>query len=222
MEIGSNMRINIEKDRSYCGMMDKNIYLNFLKSRRSVRKYLPKDPPLELIDCLVETALWAPSAHNAQPWRFFIIREKGIKQKLAREMARRYQQDLERDGVERGLAVARASGSVLMFSGAPVLVVACIDMSNMDSSLDEVRQRAEEIMATQSLAAGIQNLLLGATAVGLGGCWFCAPLFCQEIVKNIIGTPKHYMPQALITLGYPDEAPNPPSRLDVDEIRKVI
>ncbi len=203
-------------------MSKKNVYLDFLKRRRSIRKYLPKEVPLELIDLILEAARWAPSAHNAQPWRFFIVSKQEMKEKLAREMAERFQQDLEKDGIPKGLAVDRAEASIKRFSASPVIIVACIDMTKMDRYPDPFRQKAEEVMATQSLAAALQTLLLSASAVGLGGCWFCAPLFCPDVVKRVTGIPDHCLPQGLITLGYPDETPTPPPRLPLDEIRKIL
>ena len=196
-------------------MNKEDVYLNFLKNRRSVRKYLPKEVPLELIECLVETATWAPSAHNAQPWRFFVIRKQKMKETLAKQMAARFQTDLIKDGVSERTAEDRARASIDRFSRAPVLIVACIDMSPMDLYPDASRQKAEEVMATQSLAAAIQNLLLSASAMGLGACWFCAPLFCPDVVKRVVGLPETYIPQGLITLGYPDENPSAPSRLSI-------
>jgi len=73
-------------------------------------------------------------------------------------------------------------------------------------------------MATQSLAAAIQNILLAAHAKGLGACWFCAPLFCQETVRRVLGMPDEVEPQALIVIGYPAEQPEPPPRKSLKEI----
>jgi F420 biosynthesis protein FbiB-like protein len=203
-------------------MPRKNVYLDFLKRRRSIRKYLAKEIPLDLIDLILETARWAPSAHNAQPWRFFVITEPQMKEKLAREMAERFQKDLEKDGIPKELACNRAKISIDRFRVSPVIIIACIDMGQMDRYPDPFRQKAEEVMATQSLAAAVQTLLLSASALGLGGCWFCAPLFCPDVVKRVTGIPDHCLPQGLITLGYPDENPIPPQRLPLDEIRKIL
>jgi coenzyme F420-0:L-glutamate ligase / coenzyme F420-1:gamma-L-glutamate ligase len=175
-----------------------------------------------LIDRILEVTRWAPSAHNAQPWQFFVVAKKKMKERLAREMAERFQSDLKQDGMPDKLAHDRARASIERFSASPVLIIACIDMRRMEQYPDSFRQRAEEIMATQSLAAAIQTLLLSASAVGLGGGWFCAPLFCPDVVKQVIGIDADYIPQGLIVLGYPDENLTPPKRLPLDEIRKII
>ncbi|MFB3886250.1 MAG: nitroreductase family protein [Thermodesulfobacteriota bacterium] len=203
-------------------MSRKNVSLNFLKRRRSIRKYLSRKVPPELIDLILETARWAPSAHNAQPWRFFVLSKPQMKEKLAREMAERFRKDLEKDGIPKELARDRAEISFDRFSASPVIIIACLDMGQMDRYPDHFRQKAEKVMATQSLAAAIQTLLLSASALGLGGCWYCAPLFCPEVVKKAIDLPDHWIPQALITLGYPDEVPVAPQRLPLDEIRKIL
>lgn len=60
------------------------MYLNFLKSRRSIRKYRPENPPLELILTSIEVARFAPSAKNSQPWRFIVVTDPEIKNKLSK------------------------------------------------------------------------------------------------------------------------------------------
>ena len=74
-------------------------YVDFIKNRRSVRNYHQKAISLDVIDSILETARWAPSAHNSQPWRFFILIKKSVRQNLIKEMARCFYQDLVNDGV---------------------------------------------------------------------------------------------------------------------------
>ncbi len=197
-------------------------FFRHLKERRSIRRYVEKPVPVELIDRVLESARWAPSAHNAQPWRFFVILKQEIKEKLAGEMAACFKADLVRDGVPERTAEEKAGTSIERFSRSPVLMVACIEMGRMDRYPDAFRQKAEETMAAQSLAAAVQNLLLSASAAGLGACWFCAPLFCPDVVKRVLGIPETSIPHGLITLGYPDEDPPAPPRLSLDEIRSIL
>jgi F420 biosynthesis protein FbiB-like protein len=73
----------------------------------------------------------------------------------------------------------------------------------MDYYPDARRQAAERLMAVQSVAMAVQNLLLAAHAEGLGACWMCAPLFCPDAVRSALSLPEDWEPQALVTLGYP-------------------
>jgi F420 biosynthesis protein FbiB-like protein len=86
-------------------------------------------------------------------------------------------------------------------------VVLCLTMADMDVYLDPQRQLAERQMSVQSVALAGQNLLLMASASGLGACWMCAPLFCPDVVREVLQLAADWEPQALITLGYPAEAP---------------
>jgi len=61
-------------------------------------------------------------------------------------------------------------------------------------------------------------MLLAAHALGLGACWFCAPLFCPDVVKKVLRLPSDLEPQALITLGFPAEEPKPPPRKPLSEV----
>jgi len=196
--------------------------LSLIKNRRSVRRYRKIKPDLSEIDRIIHCAIHAPSAHNAQPWRFCIVQNEKKKSALIEQMAARFQQDLEKDNIPQETIKRKIQRSIGLFSSAPVLIIASIDMTKMDRYPDTARQQAELTVATQSLAAAIQNLMLAAKAIDLSGCWYCAPLFCPEIVKSVLSLPDHHIPQALITLGYPSENPSVPPRSQLDEIRFIL
>jgi nitroreductase len=52
--------------------------INFLRTRRSIREYEEKKIPKEIIMEILKTAMYAPSAHNKQPWEFFVVEERKI------------------------------------------------------------------------------------------------------------------------------------------------
>jgi len=192
--------------------------IGFLKERRSIREYLPKNVPDKVLYSVLEAARWAPSAHNAQPWRFVVIKDPVLKRKLAKAMASSWKRDMSKDMVPKEARENLARASVERFSSAPVVVVPCLTMAEMDHYPDKWRRRIEFIMAVQSVAAAIQNMLLAAHAMGLGACWFCAPLFCPRTVRKMLKLPPGLEPQALITIGYPISVPNPPPRKPLKEI----
>ena len=192
--------------------------LNVLRSRRSVKEYLPKEASNEVLFQILEAGRWAPSAHNAQPWRFIIIQDSTTKQRLAKAMASRWDRDMSKNGVPKEQRESLIKASVERFENAPIIIIACLTMENMDEYPDDRRKKIEYVMAVQSVAAAIENMLLAAHDEGLGSCWFCAPLFCQDVVRKILKIPQHVDPQALITLGYPADRPTPPPRKALEEI----
>ncbi len=174
-----------------------------IRNRRSIRKYAPKQISKEDIKELLEIAGWAPSAHNAQPWRFIILEEPDLKTELSESMAKAWDADLIKDGEK--IDNSKRKANVERFTNAPSLILACLTMESMNKFKDAKRQKYERDLAMQSLGAALQNLLLMADAKGLGACWFSAPSFCKETVRKILKIPKDVEPQALIAVGYPAE-----------------
>lgn len=176
-----------------------------LYGRRSIRRFSGARVPRSIIMEVVNAAIWAPSAHNRQPWRFAVIEDGHTRRSLASAMADRLRSDLARDELPPDVIEADASRSYTRLTGAPVLVVLCLTMRDMDTYPDPIRTDHEHTMAVQSTAMAGQNLLLSAHAHGLGACWMCAPLFVPDLVCDLLGLPAAWQPQALITLGYPAE-----------------
>ncbi len=187
-------------------------FADILKMRRSIRKYTHTQVSKRLIEDLLQMASYAPSAHNAQPWRFIVITDPKQKKALAEAMAKVWLDDLKNDNVIESDRLLAAKASVEKFTMPPVIIVVCLTMDNMNVYTDEKRQQAEHDLAVQGVGAAIQNLLLKAHYSGLGSCWYCAPAFSKLAVRRILKIPDHMEPQALITLGYPAETPSMPPR----------
>lgn len=129
-------------------------------------------------------------------------------------MAKTWAADMTRDGVP--VEAEKFKLRVERFESAPVLILGCITMDDMIEQTDIRSQLAERDLAVQSLGAAVQNLLLAAHNLGLGACWFCAPAFCKDTVREALGIPSGVEPQALIAMGYPAEKPMEPPRKAVD------
>lgn len=173
--------------------------------RRSIRRYRPEPVPDEMVKQLLTAAIWAPSAHNRQPWRFVVMTSAETKQRLATAMGQRLRRDLTADHVPQAVIEKDVGRSYQRITNAPLLILICLTMADMDSYPDPQRQQNEWIMASQSTAMAGQNLLLAAHALGLGACWMCAPLFCPAVVTQALDLPADWQPQALLTAGYPAE-----------------
>ncbi|MCA9873941.1 MAG: nitroreductase family protein [Anaerolineales bacterium] len=177
----------------------------WITSRRSLRRYQPDPIPDELVEQLLTAAIWAPSAHNRQPWRFAVLKSAAARERLALAMGRQLRADLQADHLPPDLIEKDANRSYQRLTRAPLLILLSLSMADMDTYPDARRQQNEWIMAVQSMAMAGQNLLLAAHALGLGACWMCAPLFCPAVVRETLSLPPDWQPQAILTVGYPAE-----------------
>jgi coenzyme F420-0:L-glutamate ligase/coenzyme F420-1:gamma-L-glutamate ligase len=177
--------------------------LDVIMNRRSLRRYQPEPVASEIIERILTAAIWAPSAHNRQPWRFAVIQSIDQKETLAQAMGSRLRRDLEADHAPEAVIAADVGRSYERIISAPVLIMLCLSMQDMDVYTDVKRNQYEYLMAVQSTAMAGQNLLLAASEAGLGACWMCAPLFCPDVVCQALNLPDDWQPQGLITLGYP-------------------
>jgi F420 biosynthesis protein FbiB-like protein len=182
-------------------------YHAFLRSRRSIRRFAPGDIADAAIERIIFTAAHAPSAHNRQPWRFYVLKRLEAKTRLADAMAEEFQKDLTRDGLSSAEVTERVQQSRSRIVSSPLVILLCLDMSEMDSYPDARRQEAEHTMAIQSIAAAGLQLLLAVHAEGLAGVWTCGPLFAPRAVRQALGAQSSWEPQAMFFVGRPDQAP---------------
>lgn len=173
-----------------------------LAGRRSVRRFTEQPVPIALVESILAAAQWAPSPHGRQPWRFQVLTHSANKTRLAEAMGAQWQATLAQDGEAPDVVAARMASSRERIRGAPVLIVPCLYLDDLDQYPDAARQEAETTMAIQSLGAAIQNMLLSAYYLGLDMGWMCAPLFCPEVVQRALALPANWLPQALLPLGY--------------------
>ncbi len=184
-----------------------NGLLNAILARRSVRKYNGKPIPGALLRELLLAGVSAPSAHDSRPWRIAAVVSAQGRQTLISALATRFEGDMTAAGLERNEISRRLARSREIFSGAAALLVLFARATAPDNPLAK-DHCVEQLLTAQSVALAGGQLLLAASALGLGGCWFAAPLFCSAEVCAACGLPAGlWMPQCLITLGYPAEEP---------------
>ncbi len=187
-----------------------------IRQRRSIRKYKSKHVSREMVLAVLEAAGQAPSAHNAQSYRFIILENPAVKQQLAHEMAQAWAADIESDG--KTVTPETRKERAGRFAKAPVLILACTTpVEGLPIYPDERRRSCVRDLAVQSLGAALENLFLMATEIGLGGCWYAAPCFCKEVVRENLKIPKGVEPQAFVVLGYAAEKPHPPKKKTLED-----
>ncbi|MCP5101529.1 MAG: hypothetical protein GY943_38785, partial [Chloroflexi bacterium] len=167
-------------DRVINSMTTLDQTIQLIQTRRAIRRYTDEPIPQLLLEKLLETAMWAPSAHNRQPWRFAVLTTHAEKSMLAHAMGTRLRTDRTKDGDDAAIIEKDVARSYARITGATAVIIICLSTSAMDIYPDQCRTDAEQTMAGQSTAMAAQNLWLLAHAAGLGACWLCAPLFVPQ------------------------------------------
>ena len=194
----------------------------FLRTRRSVRHFKAEAVQAATIQRILETATFAPSAHNLQPWRFAVLTSLEAKSHLAEAISARFRKDMAADGMSETDIQVRIERTVRRSRDAPVIIVLCHDSTRVDPQPDGIRQQTEAIMGVQSVAAACLQLLLAAHAEGLGGTWICWPLFAPQETLAALNLPVDWEPQGMVFLGYPADSPATPERVRLGEIVQWI
>ncbi len=158
-----------------------------MRRRHSVRSFAPDAEVSDgEVEVLLRCACTAPSAGNVQPWRFVVVRDHEVRRSLAR--------------------AALGQGFVAQ---APVAIVVCADL---EAHARAYGRRGVELYAIQDTAAAVQNILLAATALGLGSCWVGA--FHEGEVAETLGLPEHWRPLAILPIGRPARTGSQPPKRD--------
>lgn len=154
--------------------------LDLIKSRQSDRKYSNKPVEQEKLDRIIEAGRMAPSACNAQPWKFIIVTDPDLVADVAKA------------------ASAPLLGMNTFVVQAPVQIVIVREKPNLTSKIGASIKDKDYSLIDIGIAS--ENICLQAKAEGIGSCmlgWFDEPL-----VKKLLGVPKTKRVELIITLGY--------------------
>lgn len=168
-----------------------------IKGRRSIRKFTDEPVPREVIDRLVEAAMWAPSGQNLQPWYFVVLTKKEDLSFLFSELGTTAFSERKRleerfannpEIVEETMEFMRAMG------GASTIALAFLNKPNY----------SEEMLPSciESVSAAMENMCLMAYAEGLGSCWVEAVCRAGDALHDRFA-PDHGALVGGIILGYP-------------------
>lgn len=173
-------------------------FLELVNKRQSVREYCDRAVDSEMIEYCLEAARLAPSACNSQPWRFVVVDDAELREKVAKETF--------------GKLV-----SINHFSlQAPVLLAIVAEKQAKTAWLAGlVKNRRFELM---DIGIAAEHFCLAATEQGLGTCMM--GWFDERAVKKLLNVPKGKRVELIITLGYAaSDKVRSKKRKTIDEMR---
>ncbi len=154
-------------------------------ARRSIRKYKTSPIEREKLDLCLEAARLAPSACNAQPYRFVVIDEPALKEKFC------------------AAAFSGVYSACKFAAAAPALVAVVAETGKVTAWLGNQVQGTDFRLMDVGIAA--EHFVLAAAEQGLGTCWL--GWFGAKAGAKALGLPPGKKIEVLLSVGYPDEAP---------------
>lgn len=184
----------------------KDIFQVMMK-RRSVREFSAKDVSQNQVRKIISAAILAPSGGNQKNWSFIIVRDKKARQDLKKAVTDKIKELVGKMNSPRAKSEFVSYGKYFtFFSEAPVVIA--VVMEPYDSLTARILKRYEadagyvNNAGVQSVSAAIENLLLAASALGLGACWMTGPLIAKNTLENILGINPPDSLLALVPVGY--------------------
>jgi len=174
-----------------------------METQRAIRRLKPDAVDDEVVLRLIDLALRAPTASNAQGWEFIVVRDPKIKKALARlnrqvwRLYARIGRWTTRHDARRRRMLTAVQWQADHFEEYPVIVVACLKGTYIPFL------HISSASYFGSIFPAVQNLLLAARAVNLGAALTTIPLWNLIAVRRILGLPWNITPCAVIPIGWP-------------------
>lgn len=175
-----------------------------IQERRSIRKFKADPVSRDVMEGLIKKAMWAPSAMNAQPWKFVVLTGAQKEQMItiAAKCLVRMDERLKQlfQGDMRNLIHEYFKD----LGGAPAVVAVLTSKPDTQGYM---------LASYESSAAALYNFLLLAHEAGLGTCWMTGPLWVEDEILEFLQHPEWRL-VGLTPVGYPDQSPPAPPRKD--------
>ncbi|MGI5834974.1 MAG: nitroreductase family protein [Chloroflexota bacterium] len=207
-----------------------------IKTRRSIRKYQDKDVPLDVIMKAINLACWAPNGGNYQSWKFFVVKNRALINRMADTLQEKMDRMCQWPEVgEFGETFQRYSRNACFFRNAGALIA--VGHGEYQSAADKVLKRrgpadpeAREMIENRAAVASkiqtvgglVATLLLALHQEGLGACWMAGPMLIRREMEKMLGVPDDIRLFALVPVGYPAETPAPGPRKALEEIVTIL
>jgi nitroreductase len=169
-----------------------NSFFDLLKSRRSIRKYLPKAVEQDKIDLITKAALMSPASKRSNPWEFIVVQSSETLQKLSD---------------------CRPHGSQFL-AESPLGIIVTADTTKTDVWMEDAS------IAAILMQLQVQDLGLGSCWIQIYGRNKDDETTTESYIRNLLNIPEHFAVLCIISIGYPNEERKPydESKLSIDKI----
>ena len=183
-------------------------------SLRAIRRVRPDPIPEDDLRDILTAAIQAPNGGNAQPWHFLVVRDPELRRQLGALYREAWWAKRADQGIHGPEDIDRSNRTMVSamrladeFGEAPVVVLVCATEQGAN--------------AMGSVIPSVQNLLLAARALGIGGTITTLHAVVDERAKELLGIPEAAQIVYAVPLGYPKGAFGPVTRKPLAEVASL-
>ena len=181
-----------------------NEVLNAIKNRRSVRKYKPEQITENELQLILEAGIYAPTAHNEQPWHFTVIQNRELIDEISEKAKKRMIESDHRWAREMG-----ANPAFHLMYHAPTLII--------------VSGRKSAMAPMADCGAAMQNMLIAAESLDIGSVWIGLLRYYYEQEEELakLNIPEGCKPIFGAAFGYKAEPNRPAPKKNYDVVQYI-
>ena len=157
------------------------MFISLIETRRSIRKFAGRQVESEKIDILLEAALRSPSSMGFNPWRFIVVTDQSLLEKLSK---------------------AKQHGASFL-KNAPLGIVVCGDPDKSDVWVEDCS------IASIFIHLAAASLELGSCWIQIRERMYDSAMTSEAYIKDILDVPGNLKVESIVAIGYPDEKKSP-------------
>jgi len=202
-----------------------------IEKRVSIRTFT--DEPVAVTDIkeIIRRAGLAPSINNSQPWKFIVITNEEIIEKMGKIVQKKVLEYFPHENIkEKIMAQAKVLRFSSFFMDAPVLIA--VEMSPYQTVIEELLKgrelsiedvnRLRSYPNIQSIGAAVENLILSAFDLGYGACWLSGLLIARKELEELLSINSPNALAACVAIGNPREFLTQRDKKPFEEIFTLI
>lgn len=203
-----------------------------INTRKTIRKYKPDTIPMDDIEKIINAGRLAPSATNSQNWKFVVIKNKEIIEKMKNAVITEYDNLIKLcNDKEIANKINGYKNYSTFFTNAPILI-AIVEierhsfiteiMNKLNFPLEKIKHLRPD-SSLLSMGAAIENMSLAAHALGYGSCWMVAPIIGSEEFSHLLTLNNNEHVISLLPIGIPLQSETlPPAKKSLQEVMRII
>ena len=198
-----------------------------IEKRSSIRNFSDEKVDMNDIREMIRLAGLAPSVNNFQPWKYIVITNKQLMEKMAEKIIGKIRELPIKKSIASNNIKSQVTWFSTFFQNAPAVIALAVEPyesvleKGVELSKEEIN-KSRNYPDIQSAGASIQNLLLSAVDMGYGACWLSGPMIAHEELEKLLEIQPPWRLLTFVAVGKPQSPPRIKEKLNLADNLKIF